>query len=174
MTQAPTGGSYWFEESDAEARSLLEALRAFRRADEAMRRRAGREMKMNLTDLRALQHVIACDGRGEPATPRELAEYLSISTASTTKLLDRLVDSGHLERRPHPSDRRSVVVVASDAAHAEVRERLAPVHARMLEIARAVPARSRPAVRNFLLAMAAEAEREPDHAAGTVVGDVPA
>lgn len=174
MTQAPTGGSYWFDESDAEARSILEALRAFRRADEAMRRRAGRDMKMNLTDLRALQHVIACEGRGEPATPRGLAEYLTISTASTTKLLDRLVASGHLERRPHPSDRRSVVVVASDAAHAEVRERLATVHARMIEIARAVPARSRPAVRDFLLAMAAEAERESDHAAGTVVGDAPA
>ncbi|MFC7877225.1 MarR family winged helix-turn-helix transcriptional regulator [Isoptericola sp. NPDC057391] len=174
MTQAPTGGSYWFGESDAEARSLLEALRTFRRADEAMRRRAGRDMKMNLTDLRALQHVIACEGRGEPATPRGLAEYLTISTASTTKLLDRLVASGHLERRPHPSDRRSVVVIASDAAHAEVRERLAPVHARMLEIARAVPARSRPAVRDFLLAMATEAERESDHAAGTVAGDAPA
>ncbi|MEL7977622.1 MarR family transcriptional regulator [Isoptericola sp. F-RaC21] len=175
MTQAPTGGSsYWYGESDAEPRRLLEALRTFRRADEAMRRRAGREMKMNLTDLRALQHVIACEGHGEPATPRGLAEYLTISTASTTKLLDRLVASGHLERRPHPSDRRSVVVVASDAAHAEVRERLAPVHARMLEIARAVPARSRPAVRDFLLAMAAEAEREPDDVAGTVVGDTTA
>ncbi|MFI2105279.1 MarR family winged helix-turn-helix transcriptional regulator [Isoptericola sp. NPDC019693] len=175
MTQEPTeGSSYWFGESDTEARSILEALRTFRRADEAMRRRAGRDMKMNLTDLRALQLVIAREQHGDAVTPRELAEYLSISTASTTKLLDRLVDSGHLERRPHPSDRRSVVVVASDAAHAEVRERLAPVHARMLEIARAVPARSRPALRTFLLAMAAEAEREPDDVAGTVVGDTPA
>jgi len=175
VTQASSeGSSYWFDETDADARRLLEALRAFRRADEAMRRRAGRDMHMNLTDLRALQHVIACEGRDEPVTPRGLAEYLEISTASTTKLLDRLVASGHLARRPHPSDRRSVTVVASDAAHAQVRERLAPVHARMLEIARAVPARSRPAVRNFLLAMAAEAEREPDHAAGTVAGDPPA
>jgi DNA-binding MarR family transcriptional regulator len=172
VTQAPTGSSsYWYEESDAEPRRLLEALRTFRRADEAMRRRAGRDMKMNLTDLRALQYVIGCEGRGDPATPRGIAEYLAISTASTTKLLDRLVASGHLERHPHPSDRRSIVVVASADAHAEVRERLTQVHDRMLEVARSVPEGCRPAVRDFLLAMAAEAEREPDHVAGTVVGD---
>ncbi|MFC8598640.1 MULTISPECIES: MarR family winged helix-turn-helix transcriptional regulator [unclassified Isoptericola] len=172
MTQAPTtGASYWYGEDDAEPRLLLEALRAFRRSDEAMRRRAGRDMNMNLTDLRALQHAIACEERGEPATPRGLAEYLAISTASTTKLLDRLVASGHLQRHAHPTDRRSVVVTASKAAHDEVRERLASVHDRMLQTARAVPAHCRPAVREFLLAMAAEAEREPDDAAGAVVGD---
>lgn len=175
MTEAPgDGSSYWYGTQDAEPRRLLEALRAFRRSDESMRRRAGRDMGMNLTDLRALQHVIACQQQGDPATPRGIAEYLAISTASTTKLLDRLVASGHLERHPHPSDRRSVVVVASAAAHAEVRERLTHVHDRMLEIARAVPAHCRPAVQEFLLAMAAEAEAEADDAAGTVVGETTA
>lgn len=172
VTQAPiTGSSYWYGEADPEPRQLLEALRAFRRSDEVMRQRASRDMGMNLTDLRALQHVIACEGREDPATPRGIAEYLRISTASTTKLLDRLVASGHLERRPHPSDRRSVVVVASPAAHAEVRERLTRVHDRMLQIARDVPPQSRAAVRQFLLAMAAEVEREHDDVAGTVVGE---
>jgi DNA-binding MarR family transcriptional regulator len=170
--EAPS--SYWYDDSDAEPRSLLEALRSFRHADEAMRLRASRDMDMNLTDLRALRHVIARTQREDPVTPRGLATYLGISTASTTKLLDRLSASGHLERRPHPGDRRSVVVVATDEAHHEVRERLTRMHARMLAIAEAVPVASRDAVREFLLAMAAELSREhDDEAARSVAHDAP-
>jgi DNA-binding MarR family transcriptional regulator len=161
---------YWYaDDEDPEPRRLLEALRAFRRADEAMRVRVSRDMDMNLTDLRALQHVIARERAGDPATPRSLATALGISTASTTKLLDRLSRSGHLERRPNDDDRRSVVVVASPEAHTEVRERLARMHERMLEAARAVPAHARPAVREFLLAMAAQLEEGDDDAARAVV-----
>ncbi|WP_425953446.1 MarR family winged helix-turn-helix transcriptional regulator [Xylanimonas sp. McL0601] len=164
--------SYWYaDDEDPEPRRLLEALRAFRRADEAMRLRVSRDMDMNLTDLRALQHVIAREWGEEPATPRSLATSLGISTASTTKLLDRLCASGHLERQPHANDRRSVVVLASPKAHAEVRERLTRMHERMLEAARAVPAHCKPAVRDFLLAMAAQMEQGDDDAARTVVVD---
>ncbi|WP_418275103.1 MarR family winged helix-turn-helix transcriptional regulator [Isoptericola jiangsuensis] len=131
--------AYWYADTDAEPRRLLEALRTFRRADEEMRLRASRDMDMNLTDLRALRHVIARGQHDDAVTPRALAARLGISSASTTKLLDRLCASGHLERRPHPVDRRSVVVVATDAAHHEVRDRLTRMHARMLAIAEAVP-----------------------------------
>src|SRR5688572_998841 len=115
-----------------------------------MRVRASRDMDMNLTDLRALQHVIAREQSDDPVTPRSLASALGISTASTTKLLDRLCASGHLERLPHPSDRRSVVVVASPHAHVEVQERLGRMHDRMLAIAEAVPPSGRAAVHDFL------------------------
>ena len=40
-------------------------------------------------------------------TPADLARRLQISTASTTKLVDRLEESGHVRRGPHPTDRRS-------------------------------------------------------------------
>ena len=165
--------SYWYSgDGDPESHRLLEAMRAFRRADEAMRVRASRDMDMNITDLRALQHVIARERVDDPVTPRALASHLGISTASTTKLLDRLCASGHLERRPHPSDRRSVVVVASPEAHTEVRERLTRMHEGMMEVAKAVPAHCRPAVRDFLLAMATQVEQGYDDAARAVVDDV--
>lgn len=163
--------SYWYAgDEDPDPRRLLEALRDFRRADEAMRARVSRDMDMNVTDLRALQHVIARELTDEPATPRSLASALHISTASTTKLVDRLCASGHLERQAHRTDRRSVVVVASPKAHTEVRDRLARMHERMLEAAKAVPAHCRPAVREFLLAMAAQVEQGDDDAARAVVG----
>lgn len=145
---------YWFSPDDAEPRSLLEALREMRQADDVMRRRASRSMDMNVSDLQALQLVIAAARTGQDATPRELSRRLGITTASTTKLLDRLCASGHLVRRTNPSDRRSVVVTATPAAHEEVRQRLAGMHERMIEVARQVPPESRPDVRRFLLAMA--------------------
>lgn len=145
--------TYWWGADPAVA--ILSALRRFRHADQEMRRRVSEGMDMNETDVRALQVVIAAEGSGVHVTPRELAHALSITTASTTKLVDRLAASGHLERRPHPNDRRSVVVVATDHAHAQVRERLTAMHDDMLRLARAVPAEAQGAVVAFLDGMAA-------------------
>jgi len=152
VTEEPTS-AYWFAE--AGIRELLEAVRRFRRADQQMRRRASAAMGMNVTDMQALQEVIAAERRGVLVTANLLATNLGISTASTTKLLDRLTASGHLERRPHPHDRRAVVVVATEHAHCEVRSRLTNMHDVMAQIAAAVPPGSRADVAQFLTALAA-------------------
>ncbi|GAB2877029.1 MarR family winged helix-turn-helix transcriptional regulator [Nocardioides pacificus] len=141
---------------DAGVRELLVALRDFTRADQEMRRRLSATMRMNVTDVQALRHVIDSERTAGWTTPRELAAYLGISTASTTKLLDRLTASGHLVRAAHPSDRRSVVVTSTPHAREEVRTRLGAMHERMREIAEAVPSQARGAVVAFLQAMARE------------------
>ncbi|GAB2617560.1 MarR family winged helix-turn-helix transcriptional regulator [Pseudactinotalea suaedae] len=150
---------YWYGDDDP-VTEILSALRAFRRADQELRRRLSAEMGMNVTDLQAIQHVIAAERAGVAVTPRDLTAHLRISTASTTKLLDRLVESGHLTRRPNPHDRRSVVIVATDHAHREVRDRLTRMHAWMREVAAGVPPESRHAVVTFLREMAARLEAE--------------
>jgi DNA-binding MarR family transcriptional regulator len=71
-------------------------------------------MEMNSTDLAALRMLIIREQRGEAVSPHDLADHLRITTASTTKLLDRLSAAGHLERRAHPSDRRARIVVLTD------------------------------------------------------------
>nr|WP_269810449.1 MarR family transcriptional regulator [Kineosporia rhizophila] len=53
----------------------------------------------------------------EPVTPRRISEALQLSAPATSAMLDRLERLGHIERHPHPRDRRSVVVVATDHAH---------------------------------------------------------
>lgn len=117
-------------------------------------------MDMNVSDLQALQFVIAAEGQAALATPRALSQYLGISSASTTKLLDRLTASGHLERHPHPTDRRALVLTCTAHAHDEIHARLARMHARMREIAEAVPVESRKAVVDFLTAMADQLDSE--------------
>ncbi|WP_114854306.1 MarR family winged helix-turn-helix transcriptional regulator [Brachybacterium sp. YJGR34] len=157
-TEEP-GGSYWYADADS-AVQLLSALRGFRAADTDLRRRMSAGMDMNVTDLAALRFVIAHEVAEEPVTPLGLAQHLRISGASTTKLLDRLTASGHLARVPHPRDGRSRIIVATDHAHAQVRERLTRMHERMLEIARSVPEASRQDAVDFLRAMAEHLDTE--------------
>ena len=151
--------SYWYDNSESLV-AILHALRRFRRSDQEMRRRMSADMDMNLSDMQAIQLVIAAEAQDELMTPRALSIHLGISSASTTKLLDRLSASGHLERHPHPTDRRALVLTCTQHAHDEIRERLSRMHARMREIAAAVPPESRQAVVDFLTQMADHLESE--------------
>lgn len=153
----PSG--YWY--SDHAVMDLLGALRRFRRADERMRRRVSADLGVNPLDLRALQLVIAGERSGSPVSPGEISTQLGISTAATTKLVDRLVGSGHVKRTPHPHDRRSVVLGATAHAHRSLRRRMGAVHERMGEAAAAVPPECRAAVAEFLTSMALLMEEQP-------------
>jgi DNA-binding MarR family transcriptional regulator len=97
----------------------MTAVRAFSDAMDHMHGGLRGDMDMNASDLAALRMLIVREQRGEWVSPHDIASHLAISTASTTKLLDRLTASGHLERRPHPRDRRARVVVLSQAARNE-------------------------------------------------------
>jgi DNA-binding MarR family transcriptional regulator len=59
------------------------------------------------TDIRFLFYVSATR---DHVTPKRAAEYLDLSSGAMTNLVDRLVESGHLDRRRNPDDRRSVIV----------------------------------------------------------------
>lgn len=77
------------------------------------------DMDMNASDLATLRMLTIREHRGQMVSPHDVATHLRISTASTTKLIDRLVASGHLERLPHPSDGRARVVVLTDKSRRE-------------------------------------------------------
>jgi len=129
---------------------VLEALRRFRTADVAMRHRTQADMAMNETDLHAIRHLISAEGRGNPVSPKDLSAALGISSAATAKLLARLVQSGHIRREPHPSDRRAQVLHATRNAHDDVRETLGGMHRRMLEAAEGLTRAQQNAVIHFL------------------------
>jgi DNA-binding MarR family transcriptional regulator len=152
----PLGGDYLPSE-----RELLHAVRDLVAADRRMRRRAAHRMRMGENDLRAVRFVLAAERHGAPATPRDLADHLAITTAATTALLDRLVAAGHVQRAPHGADRRSKVVLATDHARAESARELVGVHERMRAAAAAVPESARPAVVAFLTELAAVMDDEP-------------
>ncbi len=106
-------------ERDELVRSTLEAVRAFSDSMDRMYAGMRGDMDMNTSDLAALRMLIIREQNGEVVKPHDLAKHLAISTASTTKLLDRLTRSGHLTRVPHPEDRRARIVVLTEAARRE-------------------------------------------------------
>ena len=99
---------------DQAVMSVLRSIRALSDAMERMHSGMKGDLDMNATDLAALRLLIMREEQGRPVSPRDIADHLRITTASTTKLLDRLVESGHVERQPHPHDRRARVVALTD------------------------------------------------------------
>ncbi|QDU71093.1 MarR family transcriptional regulator [Mucisphaera calidilacus] len=51
-------------------------------------------------------------------TPAELAEESDLTRSAITGVLDALEKLGHIERMPHPSDRRMILVVLSASGRA--------------------------------------------------------
>lgn len=101
---------------------VTQSLRAIQTLSDALdRMHSGMkgDMDMNASDLATLRMLTIREHRGQMVSPHDVATHLRISTASTTKLIDRLVASGHLERRPHPSDGRARVVVLTDKSRRE-------------------------------------------------------
>jgi DNA-binding MarR family transcriptional regulator len=54
--------------------------------------------------------------RGQRVTPRDLGAVINLSTSATSSMLDRLERAGHITRKQHPHDRRSVVVEITELA----------------------------------------------------------
>jgi DNA-binding MarR family transcriptional regulator len=144
---------------------VLNALREYRAAEQAMRRRTRESMRMGENDLRALRFLLKRQSGGTPATPADLGALLDVKSSSVTVMLDRLTASGHVRRRPHPVDRRSIVVVATRGAVDEVRETLGELHRRMLGAAEQLDDRERGVVGSFLSRMST-ALGELDHKGG--------
>src|SRR5699024_11354382 len=88
----------------------MAALARLRAAGRERAEASRRFMALGETDMRAVHFLIVCENTGTLATPGAIAQALEISTASTTKLLDRLQRAGHVRRAPHPSDRRALVI----------------------------------------------------------------
>lgn len=97
-------------------RSALESVRAFSDAMDRMHTGLRSDMDMNATDLSALRMLSIREQRGELVKPHDLARHLGISSASTTKLLDRLSKEGFVERAPHPNDRRALVIKLTESS----------------------------------------------------------
>lgn len=115
--------------------ALLRAVRDFGDAHDRMSGGMKDDMDMNATDMAALRLLIMREDTGQPVSPHEIAKHLRISTASTTKLVDRLVEHGYVARAPHPTDRRSRVVVLTDSARRAFFQRFGPRLAAMREAA---------------------------------------
>ena len=136
--------------------ALRGALGELREAEQRLSQVSRRYMQLNETDMRALHYLIVCSNRGVVATPGGIAHQLGISTASTTKLLDRLERGGHIRRAPHPSDRRALAIsITPETRHAAM-ETVGRQQSKRFYAAARLTAEERDVVIRFLRDMTAE------------------
>lgn len=147
----------------AEVTLVLNAMRRWSDVERHTRQASQRYMRLGETDMRALRVLIAARNQSIPVTPGMIASHLEISTAATTKLLDRLERGGHVRRRPHLTDRRSLTVEVTDATRAAARESVGRAHAGRFDVIAALSPQDRSVVAAFFEAMAATA---PEHGEG--------
>lgn len=143
--------------------ALMRAMGGMRDAEQKLSEASLRYMKLNQTDMRALHFLIACENSGAVATPGAIAAHLGISTASTTKLLDRLERGGHITRSPHPSDRRALAIAITPTTRRSAIETVGRQHARRFTAA----ARLSPAEREIVIRFLADVTTE------IAIGDEP-
>jgi DNA-binding MarR family transcriptional regulator len=112
-------------ESVSTAARLGEAMENYQASVNDFDREVARVLRVNGTDLRCLEILI--QEVPDTATPRLLADRLGLTTGSVTTMLDRLEKMGYITRSPHPSDRRRLIVRATETAIRRAAELMAPL-----------------------------------------------
>lgn len=104
----------------ATTRLLYRLAVAFAEADTVLAGRLG----LGPSDYLAMKHLMTSQS---PLGPAELGKLLGISSGSATGLVDRLERAGHIQRRPHPGDRRRLVIQPTPAATQRFLTQLTPL-----------------------------------------------
>jgi DNA-binding MarR family transcriptional regulator len=129
---------------------VLAGIRRWRESEQAISFRSRNHLRLNETDMKALRFLVVSKSQNVIVTPGTLAEHLNISTASTTKLLDRLAVAGHIERSAHPTDRRALMITITERTHEQVRDTVGRTQARRFDVAARLTPAERETVIRFL------------------------
>ncbi|WP_413317781.1 MarR family transcriptional regulator [Agrococcus sp. 1P02AA] len=143
--------------SDAEVEEIVElfhALRRWHRTSQAHSEAGRRFMHLGENDMRAVRYVMAVGREGTIVTSTMIAAHLGISGPSVTKMLDRLAAAGHIERLPHPTDRRALSIVVTDETRSSATSSVGADHSRRFEVAASLSSAERRAATRFLSALA--------------------
>jgi DNA-binding MarR family transcriptional regulator len=106
----------------------VRAWRSFIRAKAEVSRavyRALRERGLTGAQL-AILRVLA-DAGSKGVKLNEISQQLCVTSGNVTGLIDRLAEAGHLERIPHPEDRRITLAVLTPAGR-DLFEQVYPLH----------------------------------------------
>ena len=135
----PDAGRGWDQTGSLIA--LRELLTTGARLNHVVARRAG----LSESELVTLEHLSR-----EQIGPAEVARRLEVSTAAATGIVDRLVGRGHVERRPHPGDRRRTELVLTDSGRSETVGHLMPMFVALDRLDREFSAEERAVVARYL------------------------
>lgn len=137
-----------------------------RKALATERHRGGMARRLGLseTEAAALAHL----SRHGQLTPGQLGDLLFLTSGGVTALVQRLERAGHIERQPHPADKRSTILTASAEILSAAREAYEPLVSRIDEIASELTPEERYTIGRFLERVVAVSEEEADNAIRSV------
>lgn len=142
------------EQDKDDIASVMTALSELRDVERELSEKSREFMKLNETDMNALHFLIMNHNNARKTTIKHLSEYLGITSASTTKMLDRLEQANHIARKSNPKDRRSTYIEITPDSHEAARAAMGRHQAsRIVSLLKLSP-EERKIVANFLLDMA--------------------
>ena len=144
--------------SDSELDEIVTALLTASRAlvGVSARSLAGVEESLTLTQFRVL---VVLQGHG-PTRLNRLAQRMGVNASTALRTVDRLVNSGFVDRHENAEDRREVVIELTDRGQRLVRDVTARRRAAIESIAEVMPEERRREFVNALITFA-EAADEP-------------
>ncbi|PZE86933.1 hypothetical protein DEI91_01125 [Curtobacterium sp. MCBD17_032] len=122
------------EPRSAAGAAAIEALQALSDSVHDADEQALRALQMRPVDAVALLHLVEAGRTERFLSPTELAAKLRLTTAGVTKLVDRLSGAERVERRPNPRDRRSVVLVPTESATADLTRAYGHIHTPLITV----------------------------------------
>lgn len=129
---------------------LMSSMANLRRAEEDLSHASQKFMQLSETEMKTIHYLIVAANQKQIVTPGAIARHLDITSASTTKLLDRLEGGAHIVRKPHPTDRRALSISVTDDTHTIARDTVGATHANRFHVAAALAPTEREVVINFL------------------------
>jgi len=139
---------------------VMDAMFRWREAEQRVSAASRAYMKLGDSDMKALRFAIVMADKGQYVTARDIAEHLGISSASTTKLLDRLEAGGHIRRERHPSDRRALAIVVDPSTRSAAEATIGREHARRFRVAASLSPDEREVVIRFLTQLSETGEQD--------------
>ena len=128
---------------------VMESMRRWRSVERQLNDASRKYMQLGENDMRAVRYIIASQRHGVLATPSDVAKHLNITTASVSRMIDRLVEGNHILRRPHPQDRRSTALEVTEETQATARQSVGQNHAQRFQAVADLTPAERAAVIKF-------------------------
>lgn len=152
---ASLASEYGLSDDDVEeVIDLFDALRGWHSASEAQSEASRRYMQLSENDMRAIRFIMATTRERRIVTSTMLAEHLGITGPSVTKMLDRLERGGHIRRQPHPTDRRALSLVVTEATQQTANATVGRYHLRRFAVGCEMSSADRRVVTTFLRRLA--------------------
>ncbi|GGE92262.1 MarR family winged helix-turn-helix transcriptional regulator [Mycetocola zhadangensis] len=125
---------YAREPRRAFARGAIQAVLRLHRAEEVSIERVRQASGLGKNEFHAMRYLLQAQREQREMGPKDLIVMLGLSSASVTKIVDNLVELGHLSRSPHKTDRRAWILQPTEAGAENIERSYGNFHQSVVEV----------------------------------------